>query len=297
MRTTCRMSATLDLNPRAIWQKPVLPSPPITCARGRDARERCRSLHRALSLFGNARNGGFMRIKRRRLFAAAVAGALTLGAIGIAPTAAAEGGGITGSVSVVLDFSGPDGLGHATLVATNLSDVPAWGAAKVVYPDGSSKAWSRDKFAPGQTRTYETDLPCNCEQAGAVTATAWGFSSAADRTPDWTSGPITIVDPRVTVIGCTPKPTPEPTATPTPTPTPTTTPTPTPTPTPTTSPTPSTTPTPTSTAVAAPAGTAPPTVGGLASTGIAGWSLGIVGAVAVAAIGAGLFFLLKRRRA
>ena len=244
-----------------------------------------------------------MKTKQRRLLSAGIAGALVIGGISTWSITAANADSLSGSVSVVLDFTDKD-TPTATIVSQNLSSVTAWGVAELSY--GSTvKRWGPTKYDAGQSRTYYHEIPgCSCELAASATAIAWGFHEDGDREPDWTTGEMTTADPRVTVIGCdgpTPTPTPTPTVTPTPTPTPTPTVTPSPTPTVTPSPTPTVTPSPSPTGSPTDTPTPDPTATPAAATGqlpatggVIGWTLGL-GALGAAAVGAGVWLRRHRR--
>ncbi|MBN9200535.1 MAG: hypothetical protein J0H70_04050 [Microbacterium chocolatum] len=234
----------------------------------------------------------------RRWVLALVAAVVAVSAAGGVTAAVAASSPYSGSVSITVDLSSG---GHAdvAITATNTSGITAWGGAKLTHPDGSYEIFGPREFEPGETHTwYDRMHGCSCANLPASSAIV-GFGESID-TPHWSSGTITVPDPRVTVIGCdvTPTPTPTPTVTPTPTPTPTPTVTPTPEPTPTPTPTDTVTPTPVPTDTVTPAPTDTPVPapanGGLAVTG-GEFAWGIGGLVALAAIAAGATLVIRQR--
>lgn len=175
----------------------------------------------------------------------AIAGAILITTIGIglSGTAASAANGIEGSTTTILDFT-VAGQVTVTVDTTNLSEVPAWGAAVVQAPNGALHRFGPKLYAAGEDWDYTTTLlGYSCDDLSLTSAAAFGFAEADDAEPSWTSGQVAYPDPRVTVLGCpvaTTEPTPEPE---TPTPSPTVTPSEqaaTPTPTPTTPTTPTT---------------------------------------------------------
>lgn len=164
----------------------------------------------------------------------AIAGAILITTIGIglSGTAASAANGIEGSTTTILDFT-VAGQVTVTVDTTNLSEVPAWGAAVVQAPNGDLHRFGPKLYAAGEDWDYTTTLlGYSCDDLSLTSAAAFGFAEADDAEPSWTSGQVAYPDPRVTVLGCpaTTEPTPDPeTPTVTPseqaaTPTPTTTP-------------------------------------------------------------------------
>lgn len=216
----------------------------------------------------------------------ALAAAITLGLAGgvfATPQAASADSPVIGEASVVLDFTTP-GEVHISVYTRNASSIPAWGAARVTTPEGIEYSWGPSRYEPGEVRTYDvTESGRTCADLDDASAVAYGYASASDTVPSWTTGIVTYASPLVTVIGCDSTPTPSPTPTVQPTPL---------TPAPEATATPSGMPSPGTTPAAAASGNSPAD-GALAATGATvGWTV----AATIAAGAAILVGIALRRR-
>ena len=126
--------------------------------------------------------------------------------------AAAAGEEIVGQGSVTLDFAAAPGSVVVSIWTQNLSTVEAWGTALITDRDSVVYPFGPRHYDPGEVWTDTETLPdYACSDLGSVTGISFGFSTDQLAAPEWTSGPITYPDPRITVIGCDPAPPPPPT--------------------------------------------------------------------------------------
>ena len=148
------------------------------------------------------------------LTATAVAAGL-IASIAVTGVANAEEA-VTGQGSVILDFSTPGSV-DIDVWTKNTSAIPAWGTAVVRDVDGAIYPFGPRGYAPGEVYTYAITLDgYTCADLGrGANAFAFGFDARPQSPADladyeWTSGPVSYPDPRITVIGCDSPPPPPP---------------------------------------------------------------------------------------